>query len=255
MREDAALAPLARRLISFVDLTTLNDADDESTIVTLARLASTAAGRVAAVCTWRRLVPAACAALEGSGIPVAAVANFPAGAADSAAAAAEAAAAIDAGAREIDVVFPYRAFLAGNSRAGFDLVRACREACAGRALLKVILETGQLGTADRIHGAAQIAIDGGADFLKTSTGKTEPGATLEGAAHQLAAIVEASQRGARVGFKVSGGIRTLPQARAYLELYENRCGTGSALPANFRIGASSLMHELMAYANPGVPST
>jgi len=252
---DAALAPVARRLISFVDLTTLNELDDESTIVKLASLASSGAGRVAALCTWRRLVPAACATLRGSGIPVAAVANFPTGAADSAAAAAEAAAAIEAGAREIDVVFPYRAFLAGDSEAALALVRACHAACAGRALLKVILETGQLGTADRIHRAAQIAIEGGADFLKTSTGKTEPGATLEGAAHQLAAIVEAAQRGVKVGFKVSGGIRTLPQARAFLALYENRFGAGSALPSNFRIGASSLMHELIAHAQPGVTRT
>jgi deoxyribose-phosphate aldolase len=184
---------------------------------------------------------------------VAAVANVPAGAPESASAAAETAAAIAAGAGEIDVVFPYREFLAGNSAGALELVRACRAACGARALLKVILETGQLGSADQIHRAAEMAIEGGADFLKTSTGKTEPGATLEAAAFMLDAIVDAASRGQRIGFKVSGGIRTLAQARAYLELYESRFGSGSARPSNFRIGASALMHELLLHARTQRP--
>ena len=241
-----ARAPLARRLLSLVDLTSLNESDDEAAIVKLARLAHTGAGRVAALCTWRRLVPVARASLRGSGIPVAAVANFPAGAADIEAAAADTAAAIAAGADEVDVVFPYREFLAGHPDTGLQLVRACRAACGDRVLLKVILETGQLGTPERIRRAGAIAIEGGAHFLKTSTGKTEPGATIEGATAQLAAIGDAASRGLQVGFKVSGGIRSLEQARIYLQLYEDRFGAGSARPENFRIGASALVNELLA---------
>jgi deoxyribose-phosphate aldolase len=242
----SSYAPLARRLLSLVDLTSLNESDDEATIVKLSRLARTKAGRVAAVCTWRRLVPVARASLHGSGIAVAAVANFPAGTADVEAAAADTAAAIAAGADEVDVVFPYREFLAGNTQIGLHLVRACRAACGDRVLLKVILETGQLALPERIQRAAEIAIEGGAHFLKTSTGKTEPGATIEAASALLAAIVEARSRGLQVGFKVSGGIRSIEQAQTYLQLYESRFGTDSAKPGNFRIGASALVNELLA---------
>jgi len=241
---------LPRRVLSLVDLTSLNASDDEATIRRLVIQAQTPAGRVAAVCTWGRLVPAAIDALGGNDIPVAAVANFPDGAADADAAAAETAAVIAAGAREVDVVFPYRAFLAGDSRGALALVRACRVACGERGLLKIILETGQLSTPDRIRRAGQIAIEGGADFLKTSTGKTEPGATIEGATAQLVPIAEAREHGRLIGFKVSGGIRTLAQARGYLELYEARFGPGSATPRTFRIGASGLVQELLALLEP-----
>ena len=116
--------------------------------------------------------------------------EFPSGAAAPDTAAAETAAAIAAGAVEVDVVFPYRALLAGDSRAGLELVRRCRDACAEGALLKVILETGQLSAPDNIRRAAEIAIEGGAHFLKTSTGKTQPAATSEAAA----VLLEPSRR-------------------------------------------------------------
>ena len=185
-------------------------------------------------------------ALAGSNIAVAAVANFPAGAADIDAAAAETAAAIAAGADEVDVVFPYREFLAGRPDSGLQLVRACRAACGERVLLKVILETGQIAAPERIRRAAEIAIEGGAQFLKTSTGKTEPGATPEAAVALLAAIGDAGRHGLRIGFKASGGIRSIEQAQSYLRLYEDRFGADSARPENFRIGASALIHELLA---------
>ncbi len=245
-RADQSLGFLARRVLSLVDLTSLNASDNEATIRELVGYAETPAGRVAAVCTWGRLVPAAVDALGGSAIPVAAVANFPEGAADAGAAAAETAAAIAAGAREVDVVFPYRAFLAGDLQGALVLIRACRAACGARGLLKVIVETGQLATPERIRHAGEIAIEGGADFLKTSTGKTEPGATIEGAGALLVPIAEARERGRVVGFKASGGIRTLAQARSYLELYEDRFGPGNATPRTFRIGASALIRELLA---------
>lgn len=249
----AALGPLARRLIACVDLTSLNEQDDEHTIRRLASLADTAGGRVAALCTWGRLVPCARAALGNLDIPVAAVANFPGGAADAGAAAAETLAAVAAGAREIDVVFPYRALLGGDKNSGLRLVQACRDACAGTVKLKVILETGQLRDAPKIREAAQIAIDGGADFLKTSTGKTEPGATLEASGVLIEALAAQPARPQPVGLKVSGGIRALSQARVYLEQYEQRFGPGSARPDNFRIGASALLRELLGAAGVSAP--
>ena len=115
-------------------------------------------------------------------------------------------------------------------------------------LLKVILETGQLLTVENIQRAAEIAIDGGAQFLKTSTGKTHPAATPEAAGVLLDVIAAAAERGRHIGFKASGGIRTLEDALAYLTLYEQRFGVGSASPANFRIGASTLFNELITIA-------
>jgi deoxyribose-phosphate aldolase len=109
----------------------------------------------------------------------------------------------------------------------------------------VILETGQLGTEKNIRLAAQVAIDGGAHFLKTSTGKTQPGATLEAAAVLLDIIAVYQKRGARIGLKVSGGIRRIEQARAYLDLYEDIFGVGSANASNFRLGASSLVNDIL----------
>lgn len=241
---------MARRLIGLVDLTTLNESDDDATVRELARWSHTAAGRVAAFCTWTRLVPAARQALGEPAIKLAAVANFPEGAADAAAAAQETAEAIAAGADEVDLVFPYRALLGGRPESGLELVAACRRVCGERTLLKVILETGQLSRT-QIRQAADIAVEGGAQFLKTSTGKTQPGATPEAAAVLLDAIAAAARRGRTVGLKVSGGIRSLAQAVEYLDLYERRFGEGSAQSTSFRIGASALLKELVSQAGPG----
>jgi deoxyribose-phosphate aldolase len=238
----------ARRLVSLVDLTSLNAADDENTVARLAALAVSPAGRVAALCVWARLLGAARAALAGSGVPVAVVANFPDGTATAAQVAAETAAAVAAGADEVDVVFPYRALLAGDAAAGASLLSACRAACAPRTVLKVILETGQLGTAQHVAHAAAIAIAGGADFLKTSTGKTTPGVTPAAVAVLLDVIAAAAARDRPVGLKVSGGIRTAAEACALLGQFEHRFGAGSATPLNFRIGASTLLAELIALA-------
>jgi deoxyribose-phosphate aldolase len=248
MTETAKDAALARRLLGMLDLTTLNDGDDGAVIRALAATAATPAGHVAALCTWSRLIGDALTCLAGTGVPVAAVANFPAGAPQVEPAAAESARAVAAGAAEVDVVFPWRAFLAGDRDTPLALVRACHEACVQGARLKVILETGQLGSAAHIREAADIAILGGAHFLKTSTGKTQPGATLTAAQVVMDAIAHARTRGIRVGFKASGGIRTIADATGYLALYEERFGPGSAGPEVFRIGASQLVHELLAVA-------
>jgi len=239
-------AAQARRLISLTDLTSLAESDDAASVRTLSALARAAPVKPAAVCIWARWVPVALEALQGTDIPICAVANFPEGAAAPDVAAAETAAAVAAGADEVDVVFPYRALLAGDANVGLALVRGCREACGARALLKIILETGQLLGAENIRRAAEIAIDGGTQFLKTSTGKTQPGATPEAAAVLLDVIAAANRRGLSIGFKASGGIRTIDDAEDYLTLYEQRFGSASASAANFRIGASGLFKELMA---------
>jgi deoxyribose-phosphate aldolase len=236
----------ARRIVSCVDLTSLNENDDEAAILRLSGLAVTRAGTVAAVCTWPRFIAVLRAALHGTGVPIAVVANFPAGEAGPGQAAEETAAAVARGADEVDVVFPYRALQAGDRSAGLELVQQCRNACGNRAILKVILETGQLGSPDMVRLAAEIAVAGGARFLKTSTGKTQPGATPEAAAVLLDVIGEARKRGTAVGLKVSGGIRTIATARGYLDQYEVRFGAGSATPADFRIGASTLIADLIA---------
>jgi deoxyribose-phosphate aldolase len=238
----------ARRLMSLTDLTSLNDSDDATSARALSALARAAPVKPAAVCIWAQWIPVALEALLGSGVPVCAVANFPSGAAAPDIAAAETAAAVAAGASEVDVVFPYRAMLAGDSRVGLTLVRGCREACAERALLKVILETGQLESVENIRDAAEIAIEGGAHFLKTSTGKTQPAATPEAAGILLDVIAAAVRRGRSIGFKASGGIRTIEGALVYLNLFEQRFGAGSASARNFRIGASGLFRELMTAA-------
>jgi deoxyribose-phosphate aldolase len=235
----------ARRLMSMTDLTSLNDSDDAAAVRALAALARAAPVSPACICIWPRFIPQALEALEGSGISVCAVTNFPGGAAEPDAAAAQTKAAVAAGAREVDVVFPYQALRAGDAGVGLRLVHACREACGAVALLKVILETGQLNPAD-MRRAADIAIEGGAHFLKTSTGKLKPAATPEAASILIEAI--AASRPGRVGFKASGGIRSLDEASLYLELYERKFGAGSASPSNFRIGASGLFKDLMAAA-------
>lgn len=244
----ASRAEQARRLIALTDLTSLNESDDATSVRALSVLARAAPVEAAAVCIWARWIPVARAALQGTGIPVCAVANFPSGAAIPEVAAEETAAAVSAGAAEVDVVFPFRAMLAGDSRLGLSLVRGCREACGEHALLKVILETGQLESADNIRHAAEIAIDGGAHFLKTSTGKTQPAATPEAAGILLEVIEAAARSGRAVGFKASGGIRTIDNALVYLTLFEQRFGAGSASARNFRIGASGLFMELMTVA-------
>ena len=239
-------APLARRLLGLIDLTSLNPTDDDASVTALAALASTPVGRVAAFCTWPRFIGVVRKRLSGTGVPIAVVTNFPAGSSDVAAAAAETAAAVKDGADEVDVVFPYGAMLAGDDATGLALVRACRAACGSKVLLKVILETGQLESAERIRHAADLAIEGGADFIKTSTGKTQPGATLQAAEAMIDVIAAVKARGMEIGLKPSGGVSSIAEARAYLELYEKRFGIGSATPATFRIGASSLIKPVLA---------
>jgi deoxyribose-phosphate aldolase len=247
------LAERALQALHLIDLTSLNDDDTDASIAALAASADTPVGTPAALCVFPRFIGTARAALAAKGLalPIATVTNFPAGAADPQAAARETAEAVALGADEVDVVFPYRALLAGDAQVGRELVAQCRVA-AGDKCLKVILETGELRgelrDAALIRRASEIAIEAGADFIKTSTGKVPVNATLDAAAAMLAAIREA---GRTVGFKAAGGVRTAQEAAAYLALAERELGVGYTVPAKFRFGASGLLGSLLATLGHG----
>lgn len=233
----------ASRALSLMDLTTLNDDDTEGKVAALCRKAAGPAGRVAAVCVYPRFVPIARKTLAEQGSPevlVATVTNFPAGGEDIDIAVAETRAAIAYGADEVDVVFPYRALLAGNAALGEELVRACKEACQGKTL-KVIIESGELKDPALIREASLISIRAGADFIKTSTGKVPVNATLEAARAMLEAIRDS---GANCGFKASGGVRSAAEAADYLALADGLFGAEWVTSAHFRFGASSLLASL-----------
>lgn len=233
-----------RRLLASIDLTSLNDAHDDD-IAVLCQKALTPFGPVAAVCSWTEFTADMTKRLAGESPAVAAVINFPYGDSDSKAAADEARDAVAAGANELDLVWPYRAWLAGEKNTACAVIAAVK-AVAGAAKLKVILETGALGKADIVARASADAIAAGADVLKTSTGKIAQGASLEAAEAMLGAI---RASGKDVGFKASGGIRTVAEATAYLNLAERIMGPGWATPAHFRIGASRLLDDLLSSLN------
>ncbi|MDR7039817.1 deoxyribose-phosphate aldolase [Methylobacterium sp. BE186] len=235
-------AEIARRALPLLDLTNLADICTTSHIEALCRDAR--AGGVAAVCVWPQFVGEAARALKATPVRVATVVNFPAGGEDVERAVEDAAEAIADGAHEIDLVLPYRAVLRGDAQAARSLVEAVRDVCH-KTCLKVILETGALGEPERITEASHLAIEAGADFLKTSTGKIPVSATPKAAEAMLGAI-RARAGGRRVGLKVSGGLRSVADAATYLVLADRVMGPGWAEPATFRLGASSLYGELTA---------
>jgi deoxyribose-phosphate aldolase len=245
----------ARTALACLDLTSLNDGDDAAAIAALCAKAGGPAGRPAALCVWPRLVARARAGAP-AGVRVAAVANFPAGALDVAAAVADARAIVAAGGDEVDLVLPWRALQAGDAAGAAALVRAVRAACAGHTL-KLILESGDLATPALVHQASLIGLDAGVDFLKTSTGKTTTGATPDAARVMLQAIA-GHPRGATVGFKASGGIRTVADAAVYIGLVRQILGADALQPARLRFGASGLLADIeavLAGGGPGNTST
>lgn len=234
---------LAAKAISLLDLTNLNDDCDEAAIEALCQKAQTPHGNTAAVCVWPRFVAKAKSCLEGTGIKVATVVNFPHGGDDLFATIEETKAAIADGADEIDLVLPYKTFANGRRGYGETMVVRVKEALTGEVKLKVILETGELKDAEVIRAAAEAAIAGGADFIKTSTGKVPVNATPQAAEIMLDVI---AQSGKPVGFKPAGGVRTLDDAATYLAIAEKFMGADWATPAHFRFGASGVLDALLA---------
>jgi deoxyribose-phosphate aldolase len=232
-------AAVARRALPLLDLTDLTETCTEPKIDALCRDALS--GGVAAICVWPHFVAQGARALKGSGIRVATVINFPAGGEDCARATDDTAEALRDGADEIDLVLPYRAFLHGDAETARDMVEAVRDTC-GAAILKVILETGELADPDVIRRAGRLALEAGADFLKTSTGKSPVSATPE-AAESMLIEIQASARPA--GLKISGGLRSVADAATYLALADRIMGPDWVGPKTFRLGASSLFGALM----------
>ncbi|MEY8770411.1 deoxyribose-phosphate aldolase [Erwinia sp. ACCC 02193] len=242
------LTTAAVRALKLMDLTTLNDDDTDAKVVALCHQAKTPVGETAAICIYPRFIPVARKTLREQGTPdirIATVTNFPHGNDDIEIALAETHAAIAYGADEVDVVFPYRALIAGNEEVGYDMVYACKEACADAGvLLKVIIETGELKTEELIRKASEIAIDAGADFIKTSTGKVAVNATPEVAEIMLRVIAEKGVKH-QVGFKPAGGVKTAEDAAIYLKLADDILGEEWADARHFRFGASSLLASLL----------
>lgn len=242
----------AKRALSLMDLTTLNDNDTDEKVIALCQQAKTAFGTPAAICVYPRFVPIARQTLKTVGIgqvKIATVTNFPHGNDDIEIAVAETKAAVAYGADEVDVVFPYKALIAGNEQIGFDLVAACKSVCAENGvLLKVIIETGELQTEALIRQASEIAIRAGADFIKTSTGKVAVNATLESARIMLETIRDLGVA-ERVGFKAAGGVKTAEEAAQYLSLATSILGNEWVNTQHFRFGASSLLANLLATLN------
>lgn len=243
------LTAAAQRALNLMDLTTLNDDDTEEKVIALCHQANSPAGPTAAICIYPRFIPAARKALRERGTPdirIATVANFPQGNDDIDIALAETRAAIAYGADEVDIVFPYRALIAGNQQVGFELVKQCKQVCqAANVLLKVIIESGELKQASLIRKASEIAINAGADFIKTSTGKVSVNATLE-SAELIMSVIRDMGVAQTVGFKPAGGVRTAEDALHYLQLTDRLLGEGWADVRHFRFGASSLLTSLLA---------
>jgi deoxyribose-phosphate aldolase len=240
----ADLQLAARTALACLDLTSLNDGDTEADVMRLCERAQGPQGAVAAVCVWPRFAALARAQLPAH-IAVAAVANFPDGSADIARAVRDTAAIVQAGAQEVDVVLPFTALMAGQATAVSHLLQAVRKACDGLTL-KVIVEAGVLVHAALIAEASRLCLESGADFLKTSTGKTAVSATQQAARVMLQAIAASPQAAGRVGFKASGGIRTVADATVYFGLVEQILGASALNPKRLRIGASSLLNDIEA---------
>ena len=235
---------LAKRVFSCIDNTTLNGTDNEAHVEAFCRH-TMELGKVAAVCVYPRFVACSKRVLDNSGVKVASVAGaFPHGQLPIRLKVEEVKYAIGEGADEIDVVLSRGALLAGEDNVVRDEVAMMKAACQGK-MLKVILETGELPSPTLIRKASQLAIDGGADFIKTSTGKIGVGATLEAAEEMLNCIAESVKiNKKKVGFKAAGGISTPEEALAYAEMAKKILGEEFVNNQTFRIGASRLTDRL-----------
>lgn len=238
--------------LGMVDLTTLEGMDTEGKVIQLCQKAKKPHAEmpdlpaVAAVCVYPNMVSVAKRELQGTDIRVASVATaFPSGMTTTEAKLEETRRAVNAGADEIDMVISRGAFLKGNYDFVAKEIAAVGEAC-GEAHLKVILETGELGTLENVRKASDLAMHAGADFIKTSTGKVQPAATQTVTLVMIEAIRDYYyETDRKVGMKPAGGIRTAKQALQYLVLVRETLGAAWLTPERFRFGASSLANDLL----------
>ena len=239
------LQQASRDGIKLMDLTTLMDDDFDQRVIELCQKAATPAGNTAAVCIYPRFIPVARKALAAQGtkqIKIATVTNFPHGNDDLDIAFAETRAAVAYGADEVDVVFPYKALISGNSEVGATMIAGCRAICGAKVALKVIIESGELKTDALIKQASDICIEAGADFIKTSTGKVPVNATPEATRVMIQAIKDS---GKDVGFKAAGGVKDAATADQYMQIARDIMGDDWVNTDHFRFGASSLLVGLL----------
>jgi len=238
--------------IRCMDLTTLEGSDTPGKVTALCakgirpKPGDATIPSVAAICIYPARIADAVEHLRGSQVKVASVATaFPSGQSFTSIKITETEDSVRAGAQEIDMVIDRGAFLAGDYQRVYDEIVAVKEAC-GSAHLKVILETGELGTYDAVRRASILAMAAGADFIKTSTGKVQPAATLPVSLVMMEAIRDfVRETGRPVGFKAAGGIRTSKQAIAYLVLLYETLGPDWMTPDRFRLGASTLLNDVL----------
>ena len=237
----------AKKIIPLLDLTSLSSSDTEYSILDFCHLAQTPYGNTASVCIFSRFLPTVRPELNGSGIKLATVANFPAGGHNIKKIIEEIEFSLKNGADEIDAVFPYKDFLAQEYSHCEEFLKTVTNLCKDKTL-KIILETGELKSAAKIKEASLMALNAGANFLKTSTGKSKISATPE-AANIMIETIKASKQ--KCGFKASGGIKTVMDAKQYLILAESIMGSGWISPQKFGIGASSLLNDILQTIKQG----
>jgi deoxyribose-phosphate aldolase len=236
LKQDAA------RALSCLDLTNLNDDCDEAAIVALCAKAQTKFGPVAAVCVWPAFVKQSVDLLKGSGIRVATVVNFPSGMESISAVRKMAMDAVEDGADEIDLVIPWPELLEDRPEVIAPTVASVKSAI-GNATLKAILETGMLENQDQVRLASELAINGGANFIKTSTGKVPINATPRALKTMLTVIHDSKEA---VGLKPSGGLKTTQDAADFLSIADEIMGPDWATPETFRFGASGVLNDILA---------
>jgi deoxyribose-phosphate aldolase len=251
IKKQAKVAGL-KLAVSMIDLTTLEGKDTPGKVQALCAKARRPLASdpsippCAAICVYPNMVPTAKAALAGSAVHIASVATaFPSGQSPLDIKLDDVRRAVDFGADEIDMVIDRGAMLAGDYAKVFDEIAATKEAC-GPAHLKVILETGELGTYDLVRHASEIGIAAGGDFIKTSTGKVQPAATPAVTLVMLETIRDHYlATGKKIGMKPAGGVRTAKQALHYLVIVKETLGDAWLNPDLFRFGASALLNDVL----------
>ena len=241
LADDAPMAAI--QILSCLDLTTLKGDETEEELCGLIQASQTDYGPVASLCVYPQYVSFVAKNLPSTTTKVCTVANFPSGENISEATFTQIERSLHEGAHEIDVVFPYKAFLAGEVKQVEGFVKQCRKVC-NQYVLKVILETGLFSHQPDIYKASQMLIDQGIDFIKTSTGKVNQGATQQ-AVETILSTISDFQASQKVGCKISGGVRSLDQAISYYQLIEKHFGKVWCQPQHVRFGASQLLNDII----------
>ncbi|WP_394173361.1 deoxyribose-phosphate aldolase [Thalassotalea litorea] len=238
----------ARLAIRLMDLTSLNDDDTPDVIDRLCQQAQSSEANTAAICIYPQFIRQAKSQLANTSIDVATVVNFPSGNGQIDMIVSQTNQVIEYGADEVDLVLPYQALMQGNTDTPKAMVEQVKSVCGNEVVLKVIIESGVLKDSTLIQKASEIAINAGADFIKTSTGKVDVNATLSAAQTMLDVIAVLNPK---VGFKAAGGVRTLDDAIGYLQIAADKLGNDYLRKQTFRFGASGLLSSLLSELGHG----